>query len=497
MKKPSKLESQLLDITAELPDLIGKLQPQAVDLEKVILGAIMMDNTSLAAIKTVFQKSEVFYLQEHQMIFKAAMRLDKKNTPVDMLLLHEQLKRDGNIEKIGGVQYLIELTNMVSSGANVIYHSRIVYQMHMRRAALKTAKQLIAMAHDDKRDIFGAYNYAYRTLRQVDPSGILQISKVNQSIIKGSKQDQQKRMVGTLLREGDLAIFFGDEGTGKSVFSYQIGDAISKGKDLIDIDGLRNQSEAKDTIMFDFEMVERQLFDRYSAEGNPYSFSDKFYRVSMDSSWTDMDNMANKIIDHIEAIIKTKEPGLAIIDNLTWICDETTDNTIATKVMKKLLALIKQIKGLTILVVAHTPKRDRSQPLESRHLAGAKSLSNYASALFGISKSMKDSNVRYIKQLKCRGDEEIFTEENVLEFTIIKERSQLVMDYVGTAFEKEHLQYEDMEDKDQQINDLILELGDKNYSTRKISEEIKYQFGHKMVHTTVGRKYKKLKSREI
>ena len=495
MKRINDLDQ--IDLTAELPELIGKLPPQAIDLEKVVLGAIMLDKTALAAVKTVFQRTEVFYLQEHQMIFKAAMRLDKRNTPVDMLMIHDQLKKDGNLDKIGGVKYLMELMDMVSSAANIIYHARIIYEKHMRRSALKTAKQLIAMAHDDKRDIFMSYSNAYKHLRKVDPSGILKLSKVNHSIITGSKQDQQKRMVGTLLREGDLAIFFGDEGTGKSVFSYQIGDAISKGVDLIEMDGLHNQCKPKDVIMFDFEMVERQLFDRYSKEGNPYSFSDKFYRVSMDSSWTDMDNMATKIIDHIEAIIKTKEPGLAIIDNLTWICDETTDNTIATKVMKKLLALIKQIKGLTILVVAHTPKRDRSQPLESRHLAGAKSLSNYASALFGISKSMKDSNVRYIKQLKCRGDEEIFTEDNCLEFTIVKENAQLIMECIGTAFEKEHLQYEDMEDKGAMVNDLIRELDAKKYSSRKIAEEIKIQFGIKMVHTTVYRKIQKLKQTEL
>jgi len=390
------------------------------------------------------------------------------------------------IDEVGGVLYLMELGNIVSSSANIIYHSRIIYEKFMRRTAIKEADQLISFAYDDSRDIFQVYENAYKSLRKVDPSGILKLSKVTTDIVTGSKMDKQKRMVGTLIREGDLAIFFGDEGTGKSVLSYQIGDAVSKGRDFIPIDGLRNQCKSKDVIMFDFEMVERQLFDRYSEAGMPYSFSDTFYRVSMDSSWTDMDNMANKIIDHIESIIKTREPGLAIIDNLTWICDETTDNTIATKVMKKLLTLIKQIKVLTILVVAHTPKRDRSQPLESRHLAGAKSLSNYASALFGISKSMKDSNIRYVKQLKCREDEEIYTESNVIEFTIVKETACLEMEYCGTAGETEHLQYEDLDDKDQQINDLILELFNKKYSNRKIAKEIQFQCGIKMVHTTVG-----------
>jgi len=67
---------------------------------------------------------------------------------------------------------------------------------------------------------------AYKSLRKVDPSGILQISKVNQAIITGSKMNKQKRMVGTLIREGDLATLFGDEGTGKSVLSYSKSDAL-------------------------------------------------------------------------------------------------------------------------------------------------------------------------------------------------------------------------------------------------------------------------------
>jgi len=412
-------------------------------------------------------------------------------------VIKNELEKSKKLNEIGGIQTLMEMTNAVASSANIVYHARIIYQKYMQRTALKVADKLISQAYDSSRDIFEVYANAYKDLKRIDPRGTLKLDKVNTAIVTGSKMQRQKRMVGTLLREGDLAKFFGDEGTGKSVMSYQIGDAMSRGRDLIPIDGLRNQCKAKDVIMFDFEMVERQLFDRYSKDEMPYSFSDSFYRVSMDSSWTDMDNLAHKIIDHIESIIKTQEPGLAIIDNLTWICDETTDNTIATKVMKKLLALIKQIKGLTILVVAHTPKRDRSQPLESRHLAGAKSLSNYASALFGISKSMKDSNVRYVKQLKCRGDEEIFTEDNVLEFTIVKEADCLAMEFCGTAGESEHLQYEDLEDKEFQINDLIRELAEKKYSNRKIAKEIQFQFGVKMVHTTVGRRLKKIQDADI
>ena len=75
--KQNSLQNQLNDITSELPDLIGKMQPQAIDLEKVILGAIMMDKTALAAVKTVFQKSDVFYLQEHRYMTVSTLRLNQ------------------------------------------------------------------------------------------------------------------------------------------------------------------------------------------------------------------------------------------------------------------------------------------------------------------------------------------------------------------------------------------------------------------------------------
>ncbi|MBK8506127.1 MAG: AAA family ATPase [Saprospiraceae bacterium] len=465
--------------------------PTAPDLEAAVLGAMLIDTTICSLVKTIFKDPYVFSIPKYRLIFQACLHLDKQNKPIDLLTVYEDIKRRGKTN-ICQPSELTELTNKVGSAANTEYHARILYQTYMRRVAIRQSIELIESAGNHSKDIFLTYATAYKALKKSDPSGILRVSTVNDAIATGARMEQQKQLIGALLRERDLAILFGDEGTGKSILSYQIGDAVSKGKDLFGIDDLRNECPPKSVIMFDFEMMERELFDRYSTEGTFYSFSENFYRANMDDSWTDMENLADKIVDHIEVIIKSHKPHLAIIDNLTWICDETTDNTIAARVMKKLDALRKQFPPLAILVIAHTPKRDKSQPLESRHLAGAKSLSNFCTSLFAISESMRDPGIRYVKHLKCRGAAKVYTGDNVLELTLIKETAKLEFEYASTSAEQEHLQYADLEDKEQAINDLTIDLVAKKYSFRRISQEIEFQFGVKFAHTTLSRRYRRL-----
>lgn len=470
--------------------------PTAVELEQAIVAAILVDASAFPIIKAIFKDPYVFSNPKNRLIFQACLHLANLNQPIDLLTVYEEIKRRGKAN-LCAPSYLTELSQKIASAANTEYHARILYQIYMRRVAIHQAMQLIEQAQDDTKDIFNIFDQAYHTLKKTDPSGILKISTVNDAIATGARMEQQKQMVGSLLRERDLAIFFGDEGTGKSILSYQIGDAVSKGQHLFPIDDLHNDCGPKSVIMFDFEMMERELFDRYSAEGMFYSFSENFFRANMNDTWTDMENLADKIVDHIEVIIKSHKPHLAIIDNLTWICDETTDNTIAARVMKKLDSLRKLFPPLAILVIAHTPKRDKSQPLESRHLAGAKSLSNFCTSLFAISESMRDPGIRYIKQLKCRGAAKVFTSDNVLELTLIKETAKLEFEYSSTAPEQEHLQYADLEDKEQAINDLTLDLVAKKYSFRKISQEIEFHFGVKLAHTTLSRRYKRLSAHHL
>ena len=94
----------------------GKLQPQALELEKAILGALMIDNESLSdAIDSL--KTEYFYAPKHQKIFEAITNLFNNTQPIDILTVSEELKRLESFDEIGGLSYISELTNNVASAS--------------------------------------------------------------------------------------------------------------------------------------------------------------------------------------------------------------------------------------------------------------------------------------------------------------------------------------------------------------------------------------------
>ena len=118
--------------------VFGKVQPQARPLEEAVLGATMLDKDALPVIIDILSK-ESFYSDAHQAIYSAMMRLFEKSQPVDLLTVTEELKKSGEIDKIGGPYYLVELTNRVASAANIEYHARIISQKHIQSCLLYTS----------------------------------------------------------------------------------------------------------------------------------------------------------------------------------------------------------------------------------------------------------------------------------------------------------------------------------------------------------------------
>jgi len=133
--------------------VFGKVQPQAIPLEEAVLGAIMLDKDALPIILDILS-SKSFYLDAHQLIYKAMLRLFEKSQPVDLLTVTEELKKSGDIDKIGGPYYLVELTNRVASAANIEYHARIISQKHIQRELITVSTKIIRDAYEDTTDVF-------------------------------------------------------------------------------------------------------------------------------------------------------------------------------------------------------------------------------------------------------------------------------------------------------------------------------------------------------
>ena len=127
----------------------GKIPPQNIDAEKSLLGAVLIDEETLADI-TEHVTLRDFYEKRHSMIYDAMMRLYEKRKPVDLLTLTDELKRKKELEEVGGSAYLTELTNYVPTSAHAESYAEIVAQKAVRRRLIKASGEISEMGFDEE-----------------------------------------------------------------------------------------------------------------------------------------------------------------------------------------------------------------------------------------------------------------------------------------------------------------------------------------------------------
>lgn len=124
-----------------------KLPPQAIEFEKAILGAIMVEKNAIDKVTRL--NANHFYSEEHGIIFQAMADLHHDSKPIDILTVQEQLTKTGLIDRAGGVYALAALTSRVSSAANIEYHSSIVVQKYNLREIIRISGMAMEQAYSD------------------------------------------------------------------------------------------------------------------------------------------------------------------------------------------------------------------------------------------------------------------------------------------------------------------------------------------------------------
>jgi replicative DNA helicase len=130
----------------------GHLQPQALEVEKAVLGALMIDKDAYAVVCETLHP-ESFYEPRNQMIYQAIMELSLAEKPVDILTVTEQLSKMGTLDEVGGPTYVAELSSRVASSANIEYHANIVAQKSLARQLISFASVIETKALDETVDV--------------------------------------------------------------------------------------------------------------------------------------------------------------------------------------------------------------------------------------------------------------------------------------------------------------------------------------------------------
>ncbi|MBK7939906.1 MAG: replicative DNA helicase [Lewinellaceae bacterium] len=246
--------------------VFGKVQPQALPLEEAVLGALMLDREALPMVMDIL-RPESFYLEAHQHIYRAIIKLFERSNPVDLLTVTEELRKSGDLEKIGGGYYLVELSHRVASAANIEYHARIIAQKHIQRELISVSTRTIRDAYEDTTDVFNLLDDAEKGLfaitqnnlsRSYESMGTLS-SKVLKQIEELAGKTDGLTGVPTGFTDldrltsgwqpSDLVIIAARPGMGKT--SLLLAMALNAAKDF-----------GKPVAMFSLEMASTQLVQR-------------------------------------------------------------------------------------------------------------------------------------------------------------------------------------------------------------------------------------------
>ena len=144
----------------------GKVQPQANDVEEVVLGALMLDKDAISVVLDILQ-AESFYSEGNQAIYRAMLTLFDKNSAIDLITVNDQLQKSGELDKAGGPYRLVQLSNRVGSAANVEYHARIIAQKSIARDLIKASSEVLRDAYDDTIDVFDLLDDAEKKIFKI------------------------------------------------------------------------------------------------------------------------------------------------------------------------------------------------------------------------------------------------------------------------------------------------------------------------------------------
>ena len=306
-------------------------------------------------------------------------------------------------------------------------------------------------------------------------AGLLSIKAANDWVNDAINSPDPKMYFHDLIVQFENTVIFASSNVGKSILAIQIAEAIARTEKILYVD---------------LELSAKQFQMRYTdpATGEIHIFPKNFSRAEIDPELIAGADLEQGILNSIEEAAK-QGTRFFVIDNITFICNDSEKGATAGSFMMKLIRLKKKY-FLTTIVIAHTPKRRGYEPITQNDLAGSAKLINFFDAGIALARSAKDNNLRYLKQVKVRTGEYQYDADNVIVYDVVKTEGFLHFELQGYAKEGDHLKNRESADDYDDIQ-AILRLKKDGKSIRDIADELG------LSSTTVFRKLKKAKDNNI
>ena len=315
MKQPNPIQGYKVDKSTIISLEKGKIPPQAIDLEEVVLGAMMIDKKGVDEVIDILSP-DAFYLEKHKHIFEAIFKLFENSEPVDLLTVSSQLKKDEKLDLVGGDFYLISLTQRVSSSAHIEFHARIILQKYIQRSLIKISNEIIEEAYDETKDVFDLLDNAEAKLYEVTQGNVKKSTETAQSLVIQAK----KKIEDISNKEGLSGIPTGFDKVDKLTSGWQPSDLIiiaarpGMGKTALTLTMARNIAVDfnQAVAFFSLEMSSVQLITRLISSETGLS-SEKLRTGKLEKHEWEQLNVKVKTLEKAPLFIDDT-PSLSIFD---------------------------------------------------------------------------------------------------------------------------------------------------------------------------------------
>lgn len=336
---------------------LGKLPPQSIELEEMVIGAAMLEKEAIEDIVNILVP-ESFYKDAHSKIYQSIVNLYNKNKPIDIMTVMQDLRECSTLEDVGGPVYLTQLTNRVASAAHIEYHARIIQQKFLARELIRISSEIQNRAFDESVDVKELINFSQEEINKIATNNIKKAGRLIGDIGK----DRLKKLEEIAKSEDKTTGINCFEKVNKITGGWQNGNLIilaarpAMGKSKIAQEFAKRAVLNGDSMaFFSLEMADNELYDREL------------------SSTTGIENMTIRKADFTDIDWQKIDEAQNLIEKQKIIIDDTP--ALKVSEFRAKARLYKKKYGIKMIIVDYlqlmkSPEHSKFREQEISNISG-------------------------------------------------------------------------------------------------------------------------------
>jgi len=146
--------------------VVDRIPPQNLEAEMALLGSILVDREIMGIVSEIV-RAEDFYAHVHESIYGVLNHLYERGEPLDKITVAEELRRRGDLEKVGGLSYLSSLMDTVQTAASAAYYGKIVREKAVLRGLIHAGTRITQLGYENEEDVEGALDQSEQMVYEI------------------------------------------------------------------------------------------------------------------------------------------------------------------------------------------------------------------------------------------------------------------------------------------------------------------------------------------